>query len=191
MAAGKRIVWQEVRSGNAALELQARNYDLHELNTIEYQVLIGQQLIHQQVLRPGGVYALVIGPASNEVHSSRMFQLTEPNSMSMLWLIPQYVVMSLGEVMFSVTGLEFSYSQAPPSLKSLLQACWLLTVAFGNVIVVIIAELKFFKSQASEFFLFAGLMFLDMLIFMWFAFYYVSYDEVAAMHQRKLIKKRH
>ncbi|TDG40211.1 hypothetical protein AWZ03_013368 [Drosophila navojoa] len=191
MAAGKRIVWQEVRSGNTALELQARNYDLHELNTIEYQVFIGQQLIHQQLLRPGGVYALVIGPASNENHSSSMFELTEPNSMSMLWLIPQYVVMSLGEVMFSVTGLEFSYSQAPPSLKSLLQACWLLTVAFGNVIVVIIAELKFFKSQASEFFLFAGLMFLDMLIFMWFAFYYVSYDEVAAMHQRKLIKKRH
>ncbi|EDW06188.2 uncharacterized protein Dmoj_GI16479 [Drosophila mojavensis] len=191
MAAGKRIVWQEVRSGNTALELQARNYDLHELNTIEYQVFIGQQLIHQQMLRPGGVYALVIGPASNEDHSSHMFELTEPNSMSMLWLIPQYVVMTLGEVMFSVTGLEFSYSQAPPSLKSLLQACWLLTVAFGNVIVVIIAELKFFKSQANEFFLFAGLMFLDMLIFMWFAFYYVSYDEVAAMHQRKLIKKRH
>ena len=49
--------------------------------------------------------------------------------------------------MFSVTGLEFSYSQAPTSMKSVLQACWLLTVAFGNVIVVVIAEARFFKSQ--------------------------------------------
>ena len=187
LPANQRILWKEVRSGNTALEVQARSCDLHELNTIEYEVLTGEDLLHQQVLRPGGVYALVVGKTL-EGYDSRMFELTEPNSMSMLWLIPQYVVMSLGEVMFSVTGLEFSYSQAPPSLKSLVQACWLLTVAFGNVIVVIVAELKIFASQASEFFLFAGLMFLDMLIFMWFAFYYVSYDEVAALQQRKLLK---
>lgn len=73
--------------------------------------------------------------------------------------------MTAGEVMFSVTGLEFAYSQAPATMKSLLQACWLLTVAFGNVIVVIIAEAKIFQSQAYEFFLFAILMFIDMAIF--------------------------
>lgn len=37
--------------------------------------------------------------------------------------------------------------QAPVSMKSVLQAGWLLTVAFGNLIVVIIAEAKFFDSQ--------------------------------------------
>jgi dipeptide/tripeptide permease len=37
--------------------------------------------------------------------------------------------------------------QAPVSMKSVLQAGWLLTVAFGNLIVVIIAEAKFFQSQ--------------------------------------------
>lgn len=80
-------------------------------------------------------------------------------------MLPQYVIMTAGEVMFSVTGLEFAYSQAPSSMKSLLQACWLLTVAFGNVIVVIIAEAKFFQSQAHEFFLFAALMIVDMAVF--------------------------
>lgn len=73
--------------------------------------------------------------------------------------------MTAAEVMFSVTGLEFAYSQAPTSMKSVLQACWLLTVAFGNVIVVIIAETKFFQSQANEFFLFAVLMVIDMAVF--------------------------
>lgn len=76
-----------------------------------------------------------------------MHTLAEPNSIHMLWLIPQYVVITLGEVMFSVTGLEFSFSQSPVSMKSVLQACWLLTVAFGNVIVVIVAEAKGFDKQ--------------------------------------------
>lgn len=67
--------------------------------------------------------------------------------------------------MFSVTGLEFSFTQAPPSMKSVIQALWLLNVAFGNVIVVIVAELRAFKSQAHEFFLFALLMFIDMGLF--------------------------
>lgn len=35
----------------------------------------------------------------------------EPNSLSMAWQIPQYFLMTVGEVVFSVTGLEFSYSQ--------------------------------------------------------------------------------
>lgn len=71
--------------------------------------------------------------------------------------------------MFSVTGLEFSYTQAPESMKSVLQACWLLAVAFGNIIVVIVAEVNFFDSQASEFFLFAGCMVLNVMLFIWLA----------------------
>ena len=49
-----------------------------------------------------------------------LLTVTEPNSMHMLWLIPQYFVMTLGEVMFSVTGLEFSYSQVMPVVSLLL-----------------------------------------------------------------------
>ena len=88
----------------------------------------------------------------------------------MLWLTPQYVVMTLGEVMFSVTGLQFSFTQAPESMKSVLQGCWQLTVAFGNLIIIIIAELKIFESQTYEFALFAVLMFVDMAIFAWLAY---------------------
>lgn len=42
------------------------------------------------------------------------------------------------------------------------------------MIVVIIAGAKFFESQVFEFFLFAGLMFVDMIIFMWLAKRYKS-----------------
>ena len=51
--------------------------------------------------------------------------------LSILWQIPQYVVMTAGEIMFSITGLEFAYSQAPDSMKAVVQAAWLFTVSAG------------------------------------------------------------
>ncbi|XP_033172535.1 peptide transporter family 1 isoform X3 [Drosophila mauritiana] len=183
LLATTRVVWREDSGDAVALDLPARNHDLYELSTGDYNVQVADHNLTSIELRAGGVYALLIGQ-SHGTFVSRLIEVTSPNSMHMLWLVPQYVVMTLGEVMFSVTGLEFSYSQSPPSMKSVLQACWLLTVAFGNVIVVVVAELKFFDSQASEFFLFAGLMFVDMLVFMFVAYYYKPYDEVAALVQR-------
>jgi len=105
-----------------------------------------------------------------------MFTLSVPNSVHILWLLPQYVVITVGEIMFSITGLEFSYSQAPESMKSVLQACWLLTVAFGNIIVIIVAEAKAFN-QAGEFFMFAILMILDMIVFAWLAYRYIPREQ--------------
>ncbi|XP_016996908.3 peptide transporter family 1-like [Drosophila takahashii] len=189
LLATTRVVWTEESAETVALDLPARNHELYELNTGDYLVQVADQNLTQVELRAGGVYALLIGQ-SHGAFVSRLVEVTSPNSMHMLWLVPQYVVMTLGEVMFSVTGLGFSYSQSPPSMKSVLQACWLLTVAFGNVIVVVIAELKFFESQASEFFLFAGLMFVDMLIFMFVSYYYKPYDEVAALAERIRARRR-
>jgi hypothetical protein len=40
-----------------------------------------------------------------------LLTITQPNSVHMLWLIPQYFVITMGEVMFSITGLEFSFTQ--------------------------------------------------------------------------------
>lgn len=50
--------------------------------------------------------------------------------------VPQYVLMTSGEIMFSITGLEFAFSQAPASLKSVVQSAWLLTTAAGNLVTV-------------------------------------------------------
>lgn len=40
--------------------------------------------------------------------------------------------------------------QAPPSMRSVMQACWLLTIAFGNVIVIIVAEAKAIHRQVID-----------------------------------------
>lgn len=91
--------------------------------------------------------------------------MVKPFTMSILVMIPQYILATAGEIMFSITGLEFSYSQAPRSMKSVLQACWLLTVAVGNLIVVLVTENRFFENPANESYLFGGLMLLDILLF--------------------------
>lgn len=58
-----------------------------------------------------------------------------------LWQFPQYFLLTCGEIMLSITGLEFAYSQAPESMKSVCSAAWLLTVAAGNLIVMFFNEL--------------------------------------------------
>lgn len=97
-------------------------------------------------LKQGGGYVLLATDSDSEV-SVRLIEVTQPNSVNMLWLIPQYVIITAGEVMFSIPGLEFSFTQAPLSMKSFITSMWLLAVAFGNLIVIIIAEAKFFDSQ--------------------------------------------
>ncbi|XP_043660607.1 peptide transporter family 1 isoform X2 [Drosophila teissieri] len=169
------IRWQSVSKGEVAYDELASKTLLTRVNSAEYDVQVDGKPVGTFNVHTGGVYTLLITENNNN-YVANLVEVTSPNSMNILWLVPQYVVMTLGEVMFSVTGLEFSYAQAPPSMKSVLQACWLLTVAFGNVIVVIIAEAALFESQASEFFLFAGLMFADMLLFMVMAYYYVPND---------------
>jgi solute carrier family 15 oligopeptide transporter 1 len=61
--------------------------------------------------------------------------VVRPNTVHIFWQLPQFIVITLGEILFrfglqlksiltfrfSVTGLEFSYSQAAPTMKSVLQ----------------------------------------------------------------------
>jgi POT family proton-dependent oligopeptide transporter len=53
-------------------------------------------------------------------------------SVSAWWQILAYVILSASEVMVSITGLEFSYKQAPLKMKSFITALFLLAVSVGN-----------------------------------------------------------
>lgn len=79
----------------------------------------------------------------------------EDTCVSMWAQVPQYVVLTAAEVMFSISGLAFAFTEAPPSMKSIMASAWLLTVAAGNIVVIITAESSFFSSQAAEFLFFA------------------------------------
>jgi proton-dependent oligopeptide transporter, POT family len=82
------------------------------------------------------------------------------------WQLLAYVILSAGEVMVSITGLEFSYTQAPNRMKSLIMAMWLLSVALGNqlpsVISFLIPKLKAagFNLEGANYFRFFTLLML-------------------------------
>ncbi|CAL8307725.1 unnamed protein product [Merluccius merluccius] len=128
----------------------------------------------------GSAYTLVVpgtfsmGPDCAQ--SIRMEEDISPNSVHMAWQIPQYFLMTMGEVVFSVTGLEFSYSQAPSNMKSVLQAGWLFTVAMGNIIVLIVAEAAQLPDQWAEYILFASLLIAVCVIFAGMAKFYTYVD---------------
>jgi len=48
------------------------------------------------------------------------------------WQILAYVVLTASEILVSITGLEFSYKQAPLRMKSFIMAMFLLAVSLGN-----------------------------------------------------------
>ncbi|XP_049269168.1 solute carrier family 15 member 1 [Rhipicephalus sanguineus] len=63
------------------------------------------------VIKNGGHYTLAVTQVAPTETNCSLHETVRPNSLSMFYQIPQYVLITAGEVMFSVTGLEFSYSQ--------------------------------------------------------------------------------
>lgn len=61
-------------------------------------------------------------------------------------------------------------------MKSVLQAGWLLTVAVGNIVVLIIAEAATLEDQWAEYILFASLLVLVCFIFAFMAYFYTYID---------------
>ncbi|XP_010368827.1 solute carrier family 15 member 2 isoform X1 [Rhinopithecus roxellana] len=120
----------------------------------------------------GAAYLFVITNNTNEGLQAWKTEDIPANKMSIAWQLPQYALVTAGEVMFSVTGLEFSYSQAPSSMKSVLQAAWLLTIAVGNIIVLVVAQFSGLV-QWAEFILFSCLLLVICLIFSIMGYYYV------------------
>ncbi|RYD14046.1 MAG: MFS transporter [Lysobacteraceae bacterium] len=60
-------------------------------------------------------------------------QIDGGDPVSIAWQALPYLLLTFGEVLVSATGLEFAYSQAPPSMKGAIMSFWLLSVSYGNL----------------------------------------------------------
>jgi POT family proton-dependent oligopeptide transporter len=83
---------------------------------------------------------------------------------NVLWQFPQYLLLTTGEVLVSVTGLEFAYTQAPRALRSTIMSIWFLAVAVGNLITAVLSKMVRLEG-AWNFWLYAGLMVLAAFAF--------------------------
>lgn len=90
--------------------------------------------------------------------------LDSGQQLSMAWQFVPYLIITSAEIMVSITGLEFAYTQAPRSMKSTIMSFWLLTVFVGNMLDAYVTKLNVFEG-AMFFYFFAGLMFTVALIF--------------------------
>lgn len=88
------------------------------------------------------------------------------------WQLLAYVLLTSAEVMVSITCLEFSYTQAPKSMKSFIMAFYFMSVAVGNLFT---SAVNFFIENpdgssklagASYFWFFTGLMLVTAILFL-------------------------
>lgn len=97
------------------------------------------------------------------------------------WQMPAYLLLSAGEVMTSITALEFAYTQAPKHLKAIVQALYLWSITGGNLFTALVQ--KFIqnadgtsKLPGASFYLFFAI--LAMVAALVFAVIALRYKEV-------------
>lgn len=94
---------------------------------------------------------------------------------SAYWQIVAYMVLTAAEVLVSVTCLEFSYTQAPPRMKSMVMALNLFSVSLGNFLtsgvntIIQRDDMRDALAGARYYWFFAGVMFAAAAIFVPFS----------------------
>ncbi|KAI9763596.1 MAG: peptide transporter ptr2 [Geoglossum simile] len=59
---------------------------------------------------------------------------TLPNHVHVAVQTPAYLLIGVSEIFASITGLEYAFTKAPPSMKSFVMSMFLLTTAFGSAL---------------------------------------------------------
>lgn len=106
------------------------------------------------------------------------------------WQFLAYVVLTAAEVMVSITALEFSYTQAPKSMKSFIMGLFLFSIGLGNEVTVQVNKAIKASEEAGSailqgaayYWFFTGLMLASAVAFViWSQFYrgetYIQGDE--------------
>ncbi|MEE9346216.1 MAG: MFS transporter, partial [Methylococcales bacterium] len=89
-----------------------------------------------------------------------------------VWQMLAYLLLTAAEVMVSITCLEFSYTQAPRTMKSFIMAFFMLSIALGNLLTSMVnffiqnADGTSKLAGADYFWFFTGLMLITAFLFM-------------------------
>ncbi|XP_059349572.1 solute carrier family 15 member 1 isoform X2 [Ammospiza nelsoni] len=173
------VVMDNIRFGKL-YPLSVSNYSILPNPSWPYIISASTALtycvVSSKILEYGVAYTISLDDCFASILKVTYFEDILPSKVHMAWQIPQYFLLTCAEVLFSVTGLEFSYSQAPSNMKSVLQAGWLLTVAVGNIIVLIVAGVSAIQQQWAEYVLFAALLLVVCIIFAIMASFYTYID---------------
>ena len=147
----------------AAAQIQALNplmvmVIIPALNVLVYRPLEKRGVTVKPLLKMTvGMFLAAAAFAAAALLQTRM-EAAGPGEVHVLWQVVQYLIMTTSEVLVSVTGLEFAYTQAPRSMKSTIMGFWLLCVTFGNVLVAFLSPMQTILAQSDFFWVFTALM---------------------------------
>ncbi len=75
----------------------------------------------------------VLAAAAFTISSLAQERIDAGGTPGIWWQLLAYVVLTSAEVMVSITALEYSYTQAPRTMKSFIMALFMLSVSLGNI----------------------------------------------------------
>jgi POT family proton-dependent oligopeptide transporter len=131
-------------------------------------------------------YGMFLAAGSYLVVAALQRQIEDGAQMSVLWQTVPYLILTAAEVLVSTTGLEFAFREAAPEMKSIVMSFWLLTIAFGDLLVVAVTQLFSNASDhaasvsTNRFLLYAGMTFGVAILFSLVATFYKYRDAAAA-----------
>jgi solute carrier family 15 oligopeptide transporter 1 len=94
---------------------------------------------------------------------------------SVFWIVPQYFLVSVAEILLAVPVYELAYSQAPASMKGLVTGCLFFTIALGNGLLACLQLIS--GNRAIMNFAYAGAIVVVMCVFVFIAVNYQYRDE--------------
>ena len=84
-------------------------------------------------------YIYKAGPCYSFPMRCNPIYLNVPNEVHIAWQVPAYVLIAISEILASITGLEYAYSNAPESMKAFIMSIFLVTNAFGSALGIAIS----------------------------------------------------
>ena len=105
----------------------------------DFLVYLNEEELGSVTFKQGANYNLLVVGSGGEVELV-VHQVTPENTLSMFWQLPQYVIMTAGEILFSISTMEFCYTQAPVSMKAVTLGLRYLTNAVGNIIDIVVMK---------------------------------------------------
>ena len=114
---------------------------------------------------------MIIAALSFAVIAWVQVQMDKGIAMNISWQILGFVLLTAAEILVSISSLEFSYTQAPNTMKSFILSFWLIAVAIGNLFTALVN--LFMKKDdgslllegADYFWFFTALMFIAAVLF--------------------------
>ena len=89
----------------------------------------------------------------------------EESTLHILWLLPQNFFIAIAEIQVWVSIVNFTYTQAPERMKSVLSSFIFVAFALGSLINIVVSSTNLVESQAYEFLIYSMAMIFNLILF--------------------------